>query len=242
MKLVLLNDLRRMLRDQFLVGTLLFVVLLALGLRFILPAAEAALRLRSGLELGGYYPLVASYLATTMGAVMAGLVVGMLLLENREHDTISALRVSPMTVDRLLWIEGGLAFGLGALVTVVEASVVGVGLPSAAELTLLILVSSLFAPLMMLLLATFASNKLEAFALLKVLNLLAIGPLVAYFIPEPWQFLAAILPPYGVMKAWWVASAGGGLGTYWHWLATGLVVQAGALLWLRRRFLAVVSG
>jgi len=241
MSLTLLNDLRRMIRDQFIVGLLVFVVAMSVGLRFALPALDELLQGRSGLVLSEYFPLFASYLATSTGAVMAGLILGILLIENREQDTLSALRVSPLPLGRLLMIEGIFAWTVSVVLTLVSVTITGIGLPALHELVLFALACSLFAPLIMLTIASFCANKLEAFALLKILNILVIGPMVAFFVPEPWQYFAAIFPPYGIMKAWWIACSGGGFGDYWHWLLIGVVVQVAGLVWLRARYLATVS-
>jgi fluoroquinolone transport system permease protein len=237
---VLRNDLRRALRDQFLVGAMTFIVVISVAMRFALPALDLTLREGGGVSLVAYFPLMASYLAAATGGVMTGVIVGMLLLENREQDTISALMVSPLSLARLLVIEAGVAFVGAALVTLFQALVVGVGLPSLGPLVALSLAGALFAPLIMLAIATFATNKLEAFAILKLLSLLALGPAVAYFVDEPWQLLALVFPPYGVMKAWWIAATGAG--AYWHWIALGVLVQLLWILLLARRFLRVLRG
>ncbi len=232
---VLINDLRRLVRDQFMVGAALFIVLISVAMRFALPAVATALREGGGFELEAYFPLFASYNAFAIGSVLTGLILGVLLLENREQGTISALRVSPLSIRRFLVIESVFAYVAAVPVILGTTLVVGIGLPSPGELLLFTLIAALFAPLMMLALATFASNKLEAFALLKVLNLLVVGPLAAYFVPAPWQYVALVFPPYSGMKAWWIATAGAG--PYWHWVLICLLVQVACIAWLGRRFI-----
>ena len=181
MLIVLLNDLRRLVRDQFMVGAALFIVLISVAMRFALPAIDATLRESGGFELAAYFPLFASYNAFAIGSVMTGLILGVLLLENREQGTISALMVSPMSMRRFLVIESAFAYVAAVPVTLGTALVIGIGLPSAGELVLFTLTAALFAPLMMLALATFASNKLEAFALLAGTTVLFLGLLALMF-------------------------------------------------------------
>ena len=52
------------------------------------------------------------------------------------------------------------------------------------------------APIYALFLVAFAANKVEGLALSKLVGLLLIGAICAYFVPERWQWLAAPLPTY----------------------------------------------
>ena len=58
---------------------------------------------------------------------------------------------------------------------------------------------------------------------------IGLPPVVAYFIPEPWQYLAGVLPPYWVYKAYWEALDGNP--GWWIHLLIGLF-SLSALLWL----------
>ena len=232
------TDLRRLLRDEFLVGASLYIAAVMVGLRFGMPALDAALMERWSWNLDPYMPLIASYMAAALGGTLVGILGGLLLLEMREENTIAAILVAPWSVRRLLAAESAAAYGLGVGLILLQAYVAGVALPPMTLLLPIAMVFGLFAPIFMLTVATFASSKLEAFALLKIVSLLALAPAAAFFVPEPWQWGAAVFPPYGAMKAWWHAAAASG--TVWPWLATGAVVQALWLLGLARRFLADV--
>lgn len=232
-------DLKRLLRDEFLLGAVGFILAMVLCMRFFLPAIQAELLSRSQWDLTPYYPLIASYLAASLGGVMVGMMSGMLLLETREQDALSAVMVSPLSASRLIVIESLAAYVLAFILILAQAWIVGVGLPSVGALVGIAAGCAAFAPLFMIALATFATNKLEAFALMKILGLFALAPVVAYFIPEPWQWGAAILPPYGAMKAWWNAASGHGpIGI---WLASGLIVSALTYVGLLRRFTRVTQ-
>jgi fluoroquinolone transport system permease protein len=69
-------------------------------------------------------------------------------------------------------------------------------------------VASLSAPLLALVLAVAAPNKVAGFAVVKVLNAVNLLPVVAYFVPGPVQFTAGILPTYWPMRALWSAAVG----------------------------------
>ena len=121
------------------------------------------------------------------------------------------------------------------MLTVVQATIIGVALPPLPALIAVGLAAASGAPMFALLIAALANNKVQAFAYMKVFGL---GPLLvtlAYFLPEPWQWSAAIYPPYFASKAYWVAEAGGG---EWPlWILGGL---ASSVIWigvLQRLFL-----
>ena len=72
----------------------------------------------------------------------------------------------------------------------------------------LALVAGLSAPSLALLLALAAPNKVAGFAVVKVLNLINLLPLIAYFVPAPVNLIAGILPAFWPMRALWAAAAG----------------------------------
>ena len=106
-------------------------------------------------------------------------------------------------------------------------AIIGLALPPWPALIAVSLAAAPTAPIFALLIAAVANNKVQAFAYLK---LFGVGPLLAtgaYFIPEPWQWLVAVYPPYCASKAYWVAEAGG---SQWpFWVIGGLV---GSILWI----------
>jgi len=67
-------------------------------------------------------------------------------------------------------------------------------------------VGGLSAPTLSLVLAIAAPNKVAGFAVVKVLNLVNLLPLVAYFVPMPAQLLAGILPAFWPMRAFWAVA------------------------------------
>jgi fluoroquinolone transport system permease protein len=96
-----------------------------------------------------------------------------------------------------------------------------------ASLLPMAIIASLSAPLLALVLAVAAPNKVAGFAVVKVLNAVNLLPIVAYFVPRPAQFAAGLLPTYWPMRALWSAAVGE---TYSAYLVIGGVVSVLALL------------
>lgn len=89
------------------------------------------------------------------------------------------------------------------------------------------------APTLSLVLATAAPNKVAGFAVVKVLNLVNLLPLVAYFVPMPAQLLAGVLPAFWPMRAFWAAAEQQPI---WPFLIAGVLSGVGALLLTVRLF------
>ena len=101
-----------------------------------------------------------------------------------------------------------------------------IGLTTLPFTTLLTIaaVAGVSAPLLALVLASAAPNKVAGFAVVKVLNGVNLLPIAAFFLPVPLQYIAGVVPTYWPMRALWSAAAGE---PYLVYLAIGAI--AGAL-------------
>ena len=220
-------DSRLLWRDPLLGWVLLLPVALALLLRILVPQAGEALLATTGFDLEPYHALVmGGYLMTAPGVV--GMVIGFLLLDERDAHTLTALRVTPLSMRRYLAYRVTLPLLVGTVSTLVCYPLVGISpLPWTALLAIAI-VAGLWAPLLALVLATTAPNKVAGFAVMKVLNGVNLLPVAAYFLPMPLQYVGGVLPPYWPMRALWSAAAGEPfavhlmLGAVWGTVALGL--------------------
>lgn len=228
------TDVKLVSRDRFLVGMPLFVLGLAVLLRFALPAVTELLRESHGFDLEPYWILIASSAALGTAAPLIGMIIGFILLESRENHTLKALMVSPVSLKHYLLYHSSIPIFLGAVFTALFAVIVGVGLPSAAALIAISLVGSVLGGIATLFIATFADNKVQAFAIMKAFSGAGLIPLAAYFIREPWQFLAGVYPPYWTFKAYWVAAKLGG--GWWIYLSIGAVTSLATLWAMMWRF------
>ena len=233
---ILRNDARRLLRDRFLLGASAYIVGISIALRWLIPLAQAELLASTGFDIGPHVPMGVSYFIVVNASVLTGMVSGFLLLETREERAISALRVTQVP----LWVHlatlGAVAMAAGTVLATLEALVVGVGTPPLGAVVAAAALGSPMGLVFALLLATVASNKVEAFAVMKITSILGLVPVGAYFLPEPWQLLGGVVPVFWGCKLWWVAAAGEG---GWAWLLLpGLAVSAlwiGVLLWRFQR-------
>jgi fluoroquinolone transport system permease protein len=232
-------DARTALRDPLLAPLLVVPPLLVVLLRFGLPPLAAWLRDRFGVDLAPYAPLVASGLVVVTIPAMFGAVAGVLVLDERDAGTLTALRLTP------LGLRGYAGWRVGSAV-VLAALGVGVGLPLSglfawaqvpAALALLV-PASLLAPVTALALLAFARDEVAAMAVAKGLNLLLTLPLAAWFVDGPWSLAFGILPTYWVVRGFWAVAAGE---PSWPFLLVGTAYLVALGVWLARRFAASVA-
>jgi fluoroquinolone transport system permease protein len=218
-------DSRLLWRDPLLGWILALPIGLALLLRPLIPRVQDSLLTGVGFDLTPYYPLVmGGYLMTAPG--MVGMVIGFLFLDERDARTLTALRTTPLSMREYLAYRIALPLLLGTASTLIGYPLTGLVPLALSTLLPITIVAGLSAPILALVLAIAAPNKVAGFAVVKVMNAVNLLPVVAYFAPRPLQFIAGIFPTYWPMRALWSASAGESSGAY---LAIGAVVSGLAL-------------
>jgi fluoroquinolone transport system permease protein len=224
-------DARSLWRDPLLGWVLGLPLGVALLLRALLPRVQTALLTRIGFDLDPYHALImGAYLMTAPGIV--AMVIGFLLVDERDCRTLTALRVTPLSMRHYLAYRIVLPLLLGTTATVIGYPLVGVAPMPYSWLWPLALVGALTAPLQALAVAVAAPNKVAGFAVVKVMNAVSLVPAIAFFIPPPLQFVAGILPTYWPMRALWSAVSGE---SFVHYLVLGVatsvvtVIMAAAL-------------
>jgi len=235
---ILRTDLVRVLRDRFLLGTSAYIVGLAIVLRWVLPWITAELRTRAGFDLTPYHTLIVSYFALANAGTVSGVVAGFLLLEQREERTVQAMLVTPTPLAVPLGVLGTAVVLTSTTLALVQAAVVGIGLPPWGPAVVAALLVGPSGAVLALLTATLADNKVEAFAVLKITGLMAAVPLVAWFVPEPWQLAMGVVPQYWACKIWWAAEAGAPWAVH---VGPAVVVSGAWLAILVHRFRRVVG-
>jgi fluoroquinolone transport system permease protein len=232
---MLRTDTLRLRRDRFLIGVSVYIFAITVGMRWLLPVITTDLASDRDFDLTPYHPLLVSYFIVHLAPLIPGIIGGFLLLESREDGTVKALLVSPNPLSSYVSVVCVVMFVTSVTLTVAQGAIIALALPPWPALIAVSLAAAPWAPMFALLVAAAANNRVQAFAYMKLFGL---GPLLvtgAYFLPAPWQWLAAIYPPYFASKAYWVAEAGG---SSWPvWVFGGLVSSAVWFGVLQRRFL-----
>lgn len=215
-------------RDPIFKGLLVFPLLAFALVRWVLPVVVANFPV-----LAPYQPVILMW-ACLQSATMFGFIYGFLFLEEKEEHVFQVLRVVPVSTFRLLASRLLVGFVVSSVVNFFLLRLGGiVALPLWQEV-LLAAHFSLMAPLMALLLGTFAQNKIEGMAQMKIVNLLFMLPGLLYILPQPLVHLTAIVPTYWSFRSLEMAAAGEE--GFWLFFAGGLLYYGLLLGLVNRRF------
>lgn len=231
------NDAKLIGRDQFMIGLVFYPIVTLVALRYGMPPLSEWALAQFDFDLVPYYPLIVSYGLLVMIPMFMGMVFGLLLIEERDDNTLTAMMVTPVSLDRFVFyrILAAVLISFGMLLLFLP-NVAIVQLPF-WQLLLISLIGTLMAPMTALLFFSLADNKIQAFGVLKAISTLNLVPVIAYFVAEPWQWLFGLYPPYWAVKSFWVA-ADGGTFSFLAWLLPPLLVYPVVVKLLIDRFRA----
>jgi fluoroquinolone transport system permease protein len=228
-------DAKSIRRDSYLGWVLLIPLGIAALVRWGVPRLSDWLAVSLDFDLAPYYVLITSYAVALMVPLLIGQLLGFLLLDERDDDTLTALLVTPLPLEDYLAYRIGLPLlGCTLLVMLAVLATDLVQLP----LTLLgpiALLYALEAPMLTLLMASVCENKVQGFALVKAVGAVPLLSAAAYFLEEPWQYAAGVIPTFWPVKAFWLASEGSSA-AFWAVFAAGLAVHVVILALLLRHF------
>jgi fluoroquinolone transport system permease protein len=156
------------------------------------------------LDLAGYRPLVAAFIACVTMPIFLGAMAGLLMLEDRESGILPAVAVSPAGLRSYLVVRCGWAAGAAA-VTIAGALALhgglGVGALGVGALTAVALLGGGYAAVVALLVGSLAGDRLEGLVVVKALTLPLALVLLVETIDAPWSWLLAVLPSYAPVVA-----------------------------------------
>ncbi len=220
-------------RDPLLRWMIFYPILLTLVVRWGVPALAVWLKHRFLFDLVQYYPLLMSFVLLLV-PLLFGVVIGFLLLDQRDDDTLTALQVTPLTLNGYLAYRLTVPILLSVVMTMIVFPITGLAKIGYIPLLIASVATAPLAPIFALFYASFARNKVQGFALMKNSGVLIYPPLFAYFVSSGWQWSFGIFPTYWPAKLFWVLEAGD-TGA-WFYLLTGLVFQFCVISALLHRF------
>jgi fluoroquinolone transport system permease protein len=231
-------DARNVARDSMLRWIAIFTPAFGLLFRFAVPRVADMLHQQFRFDLVAYYPLLMSFLPL-VAAGMTGTVVGFLLLDQRDDQTLTALMVTPLSLgDYLRYRLSGLML-VSAVFGAVMMPLAGLSETTAVQVVVSAMTAAPLAPIYALFLGTFAANKVQGFALAKAVGVVLVPCVVSYFVMGPWQSAFGIVPHYWALKVFWLFDEGATASALVHAII-GLVWQAVLLKLLVQHFSRVV--
>lgn len=231
------NDLRGTYRDPLLWMIIVAPVIWTVSVAFLTPLFTEMLAQRYDFDLVPYYPLVLTGFLLLTSIIITGAIAALLILDEIDAGTLTALRVTPVPLSTLFAYRAGTVMVLTTVYVVATLSFSGILEPGLFPALIPIgMVAGLSAIVTLLLIVAVASNKIQGIAMVRALGMLIAGlPCLPWFIDSSWNLAFGVLPPYWAAKAFWVASDHG---TWWPYLLGGVVYNL-AIAWpLFRRFVA----
>ncbi|MCB0630757.1 MAG: hypothetical protein R2824_00930 [Saprospiraceae bacterium] len=186
-----LTDFRQILREQ-----LLWVMFI------VAPTAQFALARWLMPVAIDYFPVLNEYRYLLAGAmtlqVVAGIgfVVAMMLLDEKDEDVLTAIRVLPLGPEgfltyRLLAATGiAVIFGFSMLYF---SGLVNITFTKALAAAMLF---AMMSPVVVLFMSTYGDNKVEGLAMYKGINIVLLLPIVSFFVPAGWKYFFGIIPDF----------------------------------------------
>jgi len=203
------NDLKNIMRDDYISYLIFIPIGLGLLLRWGLPAALSALDAYFESDLSSLYSVIATCLILLLLPILSGAITGFLHLDQKDNKIMSVLLVTPisptqyMLYNLLLPFLGSL---MGTWLALLVANPAELGLPGMFVLSLS---ASPLAPLLAYSVACFAENKIQGFAMMKGTIALWIAPIASFHISPPWQYFLGIVPLYWPCRLYQVMLEGG---------------------------------
>lgn len=227
-KLLILSksDFKNTFRDP-LFKILLFFPFISFGIvRFLLPV------------LISYYPILEDYSliilmwACMQTATMFGMIYGFLFLEEKEDSLWQVILVLPISSGQLVFSRLLLGFIISVFVNFLLIHYGNILSIDFWKEIILAIHFSLIAPLIALLVGTFAKNRIEGLAQMKIINLLLILPALIYFIPGDFIHMTAVIPNYWSNRSMEVVD---NTPKFLLFLSTGFFLYFAAVFWLKKR-------
>ena len=187
------NQVKRIGKDNLLLLLSVYPLLLAATGRYLVPYLRMVFIDKFDLAL--HYPAIFTFFILA-NPYIYGSLAAFLLLDEREENVLEAVRVTPLPMKHYLFTKvtffTNLSFVSGLFIT----EIVGFMKLSLMSSIILNALLALAAPFNMVLINSFAKNRLEGFAIVKGSGMLIMLPLAAFYIPAPFKWIVGILPGF----------------------------------------------
>lgn len=190
------NDLRNILRDRLLLYTAFLIpVIIIIFTRLVIPWLSENI-----MPLQNYYPLLFMLMAITI-PMMFGFVSGFLIMDERDENLLTVLRVMPISRSAYLIYRMAFMSVLSFIYILLFPALTGLIDISLFDYLPIAVLLALFTPVMGLIANIVANNKVQAFAVFKMLGGVFFLPLFAFFINNDLKYVFGIIPNFWTFMA-----------------------------------------
>jgi len=193
---LLVNDLRNIIRDRLLLYTAFLIPLIIIIItRLLVPWLSENI-----IPLQAYYPVLFMLIVITI-PMMFGFVTGFLIMDERDENLLTVLRVMPISRNTYLIYRMAFMSILSFIYILLFPALTGLVDVNLFDYLLIGVLLALFTPVMGLIANVVASNKVQAFAVFKLLGGVFFLPLFAFFINSDFKYILGIIPNFWTFMA-----------------------------------------
>lgn len=230
---VIKSDTRKIMREPFFWLILLAPFLLGWGLNLLLPYWAGRVE---SFDLTSYYPIIVA-LFVLVSPLYYGVVLGLLVLEEKDENVLLAVAVTPLQLNNYLLARVIVYTIVSLPLVVIVHELIDVIEISLLKLFFVAIAASLNTAMVVMLLAAFCKNQLEGFVIGKAMSPLILLPLGMFFVPDYWHLICGVLPTYWPIMAYYTAIAESGSDVFFvATILMSLLVQPITAVLLYRRF------
>ena len=230
---------KRIGKDNLLLILSIYPLMLAVVGKYLIPFLRGVFI--ESLDLSVHYPAILVFFILA-NPYIYGSLAAFTLLDEREENVLQAIRVTPLKLSNYLGVKVLffviVSIATGVLITwFIDLVTIGLG-----ESVLINSLMALSAPLSMLMINSFARNRVEGFALVKGTGFMILLPALAFYVPERYSLLAGVIPGYWpAMAINKLSNPSFGLMSYWGYLLVGLFYILLLIMILYHRFSRKIS-
>lgn len=231
-------DIRNIRRDSMISWMILLPVMLALFMRWGVPPITARLMQQYNFDFTTYYPVLLAYFFVGMCPMIFGALIGFLLLDEKDDKTLTALQVTPLPLNSYILYRVAIPVILTIVLMFIIFPLSNMVIFNPRTIFLTAISAAPMAPMLALFFASFAQNKIQGFALMKLTGVVLLAPVFAYFVTSNWELAFGLLPTYWPLKVYWMLSAGET--NVWLYVIVAVVYQSLITAYFARRFYKVL--
>lgn len=223
---IIKTDIRNILRDYSLLVIIFVPLIITALLRWGYPV------LLSVVPAISEYSMLLLAMLCMISSIMPGMAISFVILDEKDNQLLPSLMILPVSLKKITWHRNLIIYMYGVIAAIITLSFSGIAEINSGRIIMLAFLAAAPAPVMAMVPAFFAANKIEGATLAKMLNFLIIFPLPAFIFTGWWTNLLMIFPSWWVYKAF---SATGNLPVFLPILLTGLVFHLVLIIVVIRR-------
>ena len=163
--------------------------------RYFLPAIAR----NSGFNITGNADFILAVLAL-MTPVIFGALIGFSILDDRDDHIIDSIKVTPLTFNQFMSFRLIVVYILSLISCIFVIWFSDVATLPWKDLLLISFLASLGAPITGLLINIFSQNKIEGFAIMKLLGIIVMLPIISLLFTDARELFFAIFPAFWPAK------------------------------------------